>query len=96
MDVEMFKKSDLSWAPRAIIIVSMAFGIGLFDSRSSFAEGCGAYCKARLVRAICHDAVKSKGVKGHQIEVEFEKCKVDPITHKRIQELAEDTKNSLD
>jgi hypothetical protein len=68
-----------------------AFGIALFDPQPSFADSCGAYCKARQVRANCHDIVNGKGLAGHQRDIEFDKCKVDPMTHKRIEELTEDS-----
>jgi hypothetical protein len=84
-------KSDFDWAPRAVIIVSFALGMGLFYSQPSLADSCGAYCKVIRVRAICHDVVKGRGLTGHQRDVEFDKCKVDPMTHKQIEEITDDT-----
>ena len=92
----MDRKRALKFAARTIIIVSLALGIGAFDSQPSFAGGCGAYCKAKQVRALCHDAVKTRGLEGHQRDVEFERCKNDPMIRKRIEELADDTGESFD
>jgi hypothetical protein len=71
--------------------VSFGLGIGLFESQPSFADSCGAYSEARQVRAICHDIVKGKGLTGHQRDIEFDKCKVDPMTHRHIEEITEES-----
>jgi hypothetical protein len=88
--------TNVRWVPWAVIAVSLALGNALFNSQLSFADSCGEYCKARQVRTICHDVVTSKGLNGHQRDVEFEKCKVDPMTHKQIQDFTDDTRDSLD
>jgi hypothetical protein len=85
-----------SWAGAATIVVSAAFGIGLLGMTPSFADDCGSYCKARQVRAICHDAVKLKGFRGPRRDVEFEKCKADPTTYMQLQEVKDDTNSVLD
>ena len=93
----MERKRALKFAARTIIIVSLALGIGAFDSQPSFAGGCGAYCKTKQVRALCHhDAVKNRGLDGHQRDVVFERCKNDPMIRKRIEELADDTGERFD
>ena len=87
----MFGKCDFDWTPLAVIIASFVLGIRLIESQPSFADSCGAYCKARQVRAICHDIVEGKGLTGHQRDIEFDKCKVDPMTDQHIDEITEDT-----
>jgi hypothetical protein len=87
----MAMKVDFDWAPRAVNIALFTFGIGLFESQPSLADGCGAYCKARQVRAICHDIVKGKGLTGHQGDIEFDKCKFDPMIHKHMEEITEES-----
>jgi hypothetical protein len=63
----------------------------LFYSWSSFGDDCGAYCNARQIRDVCHEAIKSKGLNSDQRDVEFQKCKVDPMAYKQIEELVDDT-----
>ena len=92
----MGRKGVLKFAARTIMIVSLALGIGAFNSQSSIAGACGAYCKARQVRALCHDVVKNRRLEGHQRDVEFERCKTDPMTRMRIEELADDTGERFD
>jgi|HubBroStandDraft_6_1064221.scaffolds.fasta_scaffold755569_1 hypothetical protein len=82
----MHGKNDLRRTLLAAIILSLALTIGFLDSQSALADGCGGYCKARAVRSICHDAVIAKGLTGLQRHVEFEKCKVDPMTHRQVEE----------
>jgi hypothetical protein len=91
----MSEKSGLAWASRTIVISSIALATGLGDVHSSIA-GCGAYCEARQVRAMCHRAIKVQGLKAHERVVEFEKCKTDPMNYLQIEELTDDTENSLD
>jgi hypothetical protein len=79
----MSKKSGLAWAPRTIVVSSMALASGLADVHSSIA-GCGAYCEARQVRAMCHQAIKDQHLKAHERDVEFEKCKADPMNYLHI------------
>ena len=92
----MVREIDLQKAIRVIIIVTCAFGITVFNSKSSYSDVCGAYCKARQARIICHNAVVMKGLKGNQRDVEFEKCKVDPNAHEEIQGRTGDTGDDLD
>jgi hypothetical protein len=92
----MFRQRNLPWAPWAATIATFAFGAVIFESQSAVGGTCGAYCKARQVRAICHDTVKSKGLTGYPRDLEFEKCKVDPTTHKQLEELTDDTENATD
>jgi hypothetical protein len=91
----MLKKRGLAWAPRIIIVSSMALAAGLADVQSSIA-GCGGYCEARQVRAMCHQAINVQGLKAHERNVEFEKCKADPVNYLQIEELTDDTEDSLD
>jgi hypothetical protein len=92
----MIRKIDLSRAFSAAIVGSLALSIGLFELQSSFAGPCGGYCKARQVRAICHDVVSSRGLTGYQRNAEFDKCKLDPTTHRRIEEVVDDTREIFD
>jgi hypothetical protein len=85
----MYRKKDRRRTPLAVIIMSLALGIGSLDSQSALADVCGGYCKARTVRAVCHDAVIAKGLTGRLRDVEFEKCKVDPTIHRQIEELTD-------
>ena len=89
----MYTKNDLRRTSLAAIILSLALTIGLLDSQSALAGDCGGYCKARAVRAVCHDAVLAKGLTGLQRHVEFEKCKADPMTHRQVEELTDGNVN---
>ncbi len=92
----MDRKGQLNWAPRIVIIALLSLGLAEFDSQSSFAGGCGGYCKARQVRAFCHEAVRTKGLEDRQRDVEFERCKDDPTTRRRIEQLADDGGQSFE
>ena len=85
----MYRKKDHRRTPLAVAVISLALAIGLLDSQSALADACGGYCKARAVRAICHDAAIAKGLTGRLRDVAFEKCKVDPMTHRQIEELTD-------
>jgi hypothetical protein len=91
----MFKGSKFRWAPQILIVSTIAMALGLADVRSSVA-GCGGYCAARHVRALCHKATVVQGLKGHERDAEFEKCKADPTTYLQLHELADDLQESLD
>jgi hypothetical protein len=91
----MLKKSGLAWAPRTIVISAIALAAGLGEVHLSIA-GCGGYCEARQVRAMCHQAIKVQGLKARERSVEFEKCKADPLNYLQIEELTDDTEDSLD
>ncbi len=91
----MAGKNDIHKALPAVILGTFVLVFGLFESQSSFAGGCGRYCNARQVRAFCHGAVTTKGVQGEKRDLEFSKCKTDPMTQKRIEELADDSGDSL-
>jgi hypothetical protein len=90
----MFIRNEVSLTPRSVVIALFLLGGGLLYSWSSFGDSCGAYCKARQVRDFCHEIVKSKDLTGDQRDVEFEKCKVDPMN--QIKELVDDTGESLE
>jgi hypothetical protein len=92
----MHRKNDLRRALLAAIILSLSLTIALLDSQPALANGCGGYCKARALRAICHDAVLAKGLTGPQRHIEFEKCKVDPMTHRQIEEKLTDGNVNFD
>ena len=92
----MVSKYDFDLVPRAVIIASFALGIELFEIQPSLADSCGAYCKIRQVRTICHDIVKGKGLTGRQRDIEFDKCKVDPTTYIRIEEISEDSNKAFE
>lgn len=91
----MSKKSGLAWAPRTIVISAIAVTTGLGDVHLSIA-GCGGYCEARQVRAMCHQAIKVQGLNARERVVEFEKCKSDPLSYLQIEELTDDTEHTLD
>ena len=86
----MLMINEASWTPRSIVISLSILSILLFYSWSSFGDDCVAYCKARQVRHVCHETIKSKGLNGDQRDVEFEKCKVDPMAYKQIEQVADD------
>ncbi len=64
----MLKKSGLAWAPRTIVISAIALAAGLGEVHLSIA-GCGGYCEARQVRAMCHQAIKVQGLKARERSV---------------------------
>jgi hypothetical protein len=82
-------KSSRGWAAHSVIVVSIALAFGLADARQSFA-GCGGYCEARQARAICHDAITAQGLRAQAREAEFEKCKADPASYLKLDELTDD------
>ena len=92
----MSKKRRFGLSNETVIVMFLSVGIGLADTQSSYADGCGAYCQARQVRAICHDAVKKKGLKGQQREVEFQKCMLEAVNYKQIERLTDDIETSRD
>ncbi len=91
----MSMKSGLAWAPRTIIVSSMALAAGFADVHSSI-TGCGGYCEARQVRAMCRQALKVQGLKAHERDDEFDKCKADPMNYLQFEELTDDTEDSLE
>ena len=90
----MSKKSGLAWVPRTIVVFAIALATELGEVHSSIA-GCGGYCEARQVRAICRQAIEVQGLKAHKRVAEFEKCKADPMTYLQIEELTDDTEDNL-
>jgi hypothetical protein len=92
----MIGKDNLPFARRTFILMSLALAIGSFDIQSALANDCGAYCKARTVRAICHDLIVGKGLTGRERDIEFEKCKVDPMTGRQIEDITERATDLLD
>jgi hypothetical protein len=92
--LNMFGKGASGLAARATGML-LAVGIGSVDVQPSFA-GCGAYCEARQVRAICHHAIKIAGLKGPQRDAEFDKCKKDPLAYLQLEDFTEDALDSFD
>ena len=92
----MHMKTRLKRIPLSLVTKSLALAMGLLDSQPTLADGCGAYCKARTVRDICHEAVVAKRLTSHQRDVEFEKCKTDPVAYQQIEELTDDNVDFLD
>ena len=92
----MIGKDSLPFARRTFILMSFALAIGSFEIQPTLANNCGAYCKARTVRAICHDLVVAKGLTGRERDTEFEKCKVDPMTHRQIEDITDRATDLLD
>jgi hypothetical protein len=91
----LLKKRELRWTPNAVVVFSITLAIWLADVHSSIA-GCGGYCEARQVRAICHQAISIKGLNGHERDVEFEKCKAAPTAYLQLEELADDLENRVE
>jgi hypothetical protein len=88
-------KSTRRWAAHSIIVASIALTFGLVDARQSFA-GCGGYCEARQARAICHFAVKDRGLKAHERDSEFERCKADPASYLQLERVTNDSEMNLE
>lgn len=76
----MTKTGSKRWAAKLIMVASIALAFGLGDAAQSIA-GCGGYCEARQVRAICHHAVTRQDLKAHERDAEFAKCKADPLSY---------------
>ena len=76
----MTKPRSKRWLPHRVAVASIAFAFVLSSVAQSIA-GCGGYCEARQVRAICHQAVGSRDLKVYQRDAEFEKCKSDPLSY---------------
>ena len=66
--------------PNRVAVASIALAFVLSGAAQSIA-GCGGYCEARQVRAVCHHAVGSQDLKANQRDAEFEKCKADPLSY---------------
>ena len=77
-EAKLTKTGSRIRAPKIVIVASIALAFGLGEVTQSIA-GCGGYCEARQVRAICHQAVASQDLKAHQRDAEFEKCKSAPV-----------------
>ena len=45
---------------------------------------------------MCHQATLNQGLKGHERDVAFEKCKADPMDYLQLEGLADDLENSLE
>jgi hypothetical protein len=76
----MTKPRSKRWLPHRVAVASIAFAFVLLSVAQSIA-GCGGYCEARQVRAICHQAVGSQDLKVHQRDAEFQKCKANPLSY---------------
>jgi hypothetical protein len=79
-EAKLTKTGSRRWPPRIVIVASIALAFGLGDVAQSIA-GCGGYCEARQLRAICHHTVASQGLKARARDVEFEKCKANPLSY---------------
>ena len=79
-EAKLTKTGSRRWAPKIVIVASIALAFGLGDVAQSIA-GCGGYCEARQVRSICHHAVAARDLKAHERDAEFEKCKADPLRY---------------
>jgi hypothetical protein len=64
----------------SINVASIVLAFVLSSGAQSIA-GCGGYCEARQVRAICHRALGPRDLKAHQRDAEFEKCKANPLSY---------------
>ena len=65
-------------APDVVVIASIAF---LLSGVAQASAECRGYCEARQTLTVCHRAVTTNGVKTHERDAEFEKCKSDPLTY---------------
>lgn len=79
-ETKLTKTGSRRWAAKIVIVASTALAFGLGGVVQSIA-GCGGYCEARQVRAICHHAVWSRDLKAHERDAEFEKCKANPLSY---------------
>jgi hypothetical protein len=79
-EAQLTKTGSRRWAPKIVIGASIALAFGLGDVAPSSA-GCGGYCEARQVRAICHYALTTQDLETHELDAEFEKCKSDPLSY---------------
>jgi hypothetical protein len=75
-EAKLTKTGARRWAAK--IVIALAFGLG---GVAQSIAGCGGYCEARQVRAICHHAVWSRDLKAHERDAEFEKCKANPLSY---------------
>jgi hypothetical protein len=80
-EAEATTKGLRAWAPKAVIVVSIALAFGAADIQQPFARWCGGYCKARQARATCHQAVAVQDLTAREREAEFAKCKADPLNY---------------
>jgi hypothetical protein len=85
----LVRKIGSGWRTRIVLLLSFVLFVETLDFGSAFAAGCGGYCRARLVRAICHETVRTKGLTARERDVEFDRCKGDPAVHRQIQELTD-------
>jgi hypothetical protein len=79
-DAKLTKTGSMRWASKIVMVATIALAFGLGDVAQSIA-GCGGYCEARQLRAICHHAVASQGLKARERDAEFEKCKANPLSY---------------
>jgi hypothetical protein len=89
VEAKVIMENSREWAAHSIIVASIALAFGLMDIRQSFA-GCGGYCEAQQARAMCHQAVKFRGMQAREREAEFEKCKANPSNYLELEELTDD------
>ena len=80
------RTSSRRLAPATVIVASAALMLTLADARQSFA-GCGGYCEARQVRALCHRAVAARDLEVHERDAEFAKCRADPTSYLAVEPL---------
>jgi hypothetical protein len=79
-EAEMAKPASRRRPSNILTAASIALAFVLSDVAQSSAA-CGGYCEARQVRALCHQAVASQGLKAQERDAEFEKCKSDPLSY---------------
>ena len=91
----MVRKDSRGRVARSVIVASIALAFGLGNAGQSFA-GCGGYCEARQARAICHWAVKDRGLKAQERDVEFERCKADPASYLQLEQVTDDSEMNLE
>jgi hypothetical protein len=67
--------------PSNIVSVASIVLAFVLSSVAQSSAACGGYCEARQVRAVCHHAAASQGLKARQRDAEFEKCAADPQSY---------------
>ena len=94
-ETQVIMQSSRSWARRLAIVAGIALAFALADVRQSFA-GCGGYCEARQARAMCHQAVKVRGLEAREREAEFDRCKTDPAGYLQLEQITDDAEISAE
>jgi hypothetical protein len=79
-EAEVTKPVSSRRPSNTVIVASIALAFTLSGMAQSFA-GCGGYCEAKRVRAMCNHAIKTQGLQAPARDAEFEKCKANPLSY---------------